>query len=82
MIGTPLEAFYRTAMESREPLTFENRSAVAAGRIFELRAYPAERGISVFGQDITERKRAEEALRESEELPATCSGLRERRGLD
>ena len=67
IVGTPLEAFYQTAMESPEPLTFENRSAVAAGWIFELRAYPTERGISVFGQDITERKRTEEALRESEE---------------
>ncbi len=67
ILGTPLETFYRTAMECREPLTYENRSVVATGRSFELRSYPTAGGLSIFGTEITERRRAEEALRESEE---------------
>ncbi len=64
--GTPLETFYRTAMESREPLAFENRSNVAIGRTFELRAYPSEEGLSIFGQDVTERMRTEATIRKNE----------------
>ncbi len=43
ILGTPLEAFYRTAMESVEPLTYENPSAVATGRHFES-AHVSHRG--------------------------------------
>ncbi len=64
--GTPLETFYRKAMASRQMLTYTNSSAIAAGKDFELRSYPMEDGIAVFGQDITDRKRAEEALKASE----------------
>jgi PAS domain S-box-containing protein len=77
IIGTPLEAFYRKAMESQEPLTYENPSVVAFGKHFELHAYPMEDGLTVFGQDITERKLAEEALQQrNEELAATEEELR------
>ena len=34
---------------------------------FEVSAYPSKTGLSVFVKDVTERKRAEQALRESEE---------------
>ncbi|RJP75260.1 MAG: PAS domain S-box protein [Candidatus Zixiibacteriota bacterium] len=67
ILGTPLEEFYRQTMQSRRALTYVNPSVVAPGAYFELHAYPFGNGLSVFGQDITERKRAEEALRESEE---------------
>ncbi|NJO81170.1 MAG: PAS domain S-box protein [Cyanobacteria bacterium RM1_2_2] len=36
-------------------------------RWLEVRAYPSTEGIAVYFQDITDRKRAEEALRQSEE---------------
>ena len=65
--GDSAQTFYRAAMESREPLALENRSAVASGRVFALRAYPSDEGLTVYGQDVTERTLAEEALRESEE---------------
>ncbi|WML67833.1 MAG: hypothetical protein METHP_01399 [Methanoregula sp. SKADARSKE-2] len=64
--GTPLETFYRGAMASRQMLTYTNSSAIASGKEFELRSYPMEDGIAVFGQDVTDRKRAEEALKASE----------------
>jgi PAS domain S-box-containing protein len=68
IVGTPLETFYREAMASQEPLTFTNTSIVATGKQFELHAYPMEDGLSIYGQDITDRKKAEEALRESETI--------------
>jgi PAS domain S-box-containing protein len=66
ILGTPLEEFYRKAMAARQPMTYTNPSVVARGHHFELHAYPAEDGLTVFGRDITERKRAEEALRDAE----------------
>jgi PAS domain S-box-containing protein len=61
--GTAVEAKYRRAMAEREGAAFEHYS-VAWQRWFDIRVYPARgEGISVYFQDITERKRAEEALR-------------------
>ena len=76
ILGTPQEAFYRQAMSSPEPLTFTNRSTNVGGRDFELHAYPMEDGLSIFGQDVTERNKAEEALiRKEDELMNTLSLL-------
>jgi len=66
IIGTPLETLYREVMVWRKPRTYENKSAVALGRYFELHVYPlGDSSIAIFGQDITERKEAEVALREA-----------------
>jgi PAS domain S-box-containing protein len=64
-VGTPFERAYREAMEKRVPVMLEERYAPWE-RWFENRVYPTPEGISIFFHEITERKRAEDALRESE----------------
>jgi len=65
IIGTDHEAFYRTAMETREIQRFEIRG-VLTDQWYSINIYPSIDGISLYWQDITDRKRAEEALKASE----------------
>ena len=51
----------------REPFHLETPSLIAPGKWVEVHAYPTEDGLSVYFRDITERKLAEKALRESEQ---------------
>ena len=62
------ESFTRmqVAMEERRPASYESYSAFL-GTWVSISLYPTARGLSVFFQDITERKRIEQALRSSEE---------------
>ncbi|RPI29275.1 MAG: PAS domain S-box protein [Chloroflexota bacterium] len=64
--GTPLERNYRLVMEKRQSVTFEMQG-VYQGAWYNISIYPYHEGISVYWQDITERKKAERALQESEE---------------
>ncbi|WP_276279086.1 PAS domain-containing protein [Halorussus caseinilyticus] len=57
---------YRTAMETQEPTSFEFHHPEPGELWYEVRAYPSETGLSVYFQDVTERKRRERALEESE----------------
>jgi PAS domain S-box-containing protein len=57
------EAYLR-AMETQKPTTVVAQSSVAEGRWIEARAFPAADGLSVYGRDVTERKRMETRLRE------------------
>ncbi len=67
IVGTPLETVYREVMASRKPRIYENKSVIASGRYFELHVYPiGERGLAIFGQDITDRKKIEMALHEAQ----------------
>jgi PAS domain S-box-containing protein len=65
MVGTTLETYYRRAMADRIPLQLENYYEPWQSW-FDIRIYPAnDGGISVFFQDITERKNADEAARKT-----------------
>ncbi|WP_255149503.1 PAS domain-containing protein [Halorarius halobius] len=59
--GTGFEENYRRAMATQEPVSFEEHYE-PLDRWFGVNAYPSEEGLSVFFQDITERKHHERAL--------------------
>ena len=67
IIGTEHEVNYRKAMSEGQPQEFEWYS-VLTHKWYNIRVSPSKEGISVFWQDFTERKKAEESLRESEQL--------------
>lgn len=65
IVGTNVETQYRRVMETRSPSHFEYYSPVQDSWV-ELHVYPIEDGIGVYFQDITQRRRAEESLQQSE----------------
>jgi diguanylate cyclase (GGDEF)-like protein/PAS domain S-box-containing protein len=64
--GSPVLAHYRSAMDSGQAAVFETEWR-ASGTWIEVRAYPTEDGLSVYFHDITEQRRAADALRRSEQ---------------
>lgn len=59
--GTDLEKTMRRAIEEQIVASVEHLH-VSSGRWFNIRCYPAHHGLTAFGTDITERKKAEQAL--------------------
>lgn len=65
-VGTTFWREYHRAVAERVSVAFEEFYP-PLGLWVEVHAYPADYGLSVYFQDVTERKRAEAALRESEQ---------------
>lgn len=65
-VGTESEELLRRAASGTEPIERETFSALRK-RWVAFRAQPSEQGLAVYFRDVTERKQAEDALRESEE---------------
>jgi PAS domain S-box-containing protein len=65
-VGSVIYNKYHEAMREQKTVHFEAYSPLT-DRWLELHVYPSEAGLSVYSQDITERKLAEEKLRRSEE---------------
>src|SRR6266850_3487161 len=66
LTGTQFESACRRAMYEGVTVHFEQHYQ-PFDRWFAETAYPSTGGITLYAHDITDRKRAEEALRESEE---------------
>ena len=65
-MGQPFQLAYERAMVEQVPIQIEEYYA-PWNRWFENRIYPSPEGISIFYQEITERKRTEATLEENEE---------------
>src|SRR5206468_10843613 len=65
-LGTRIESEYRTAMERRQPTSFE--VFYEPMQVWkEIRIFPTDEGIAVYSNEITERKRLEEVERTNAE---------------
>ncbi len=74
--GTPVEALYRSVMETGEPGAIEHRHMSDEGEIWlDIRAYPCDDGVALFYRDASPRKAAEARLQRSE--AAARDGLAE-----
>jgi PAS domain S-box-containing protein len=66
--GNKTEKVYLEVLSSKTPKSFINEfQSNGKSFAFEVSVYPSPEGLSVFTKDITEKKRVEEAIRESEE---------------
>ena len=67
VVGTEVEDYLRRAAKEGISTSWEHLSEPRQ-RWYDIRVYPSQnRGISIYFRDVTERKNAEDALRESED---------------
>jgi two-component system cell cycle sensor histidine kinase/response regulator CckA len=64
---SPFGVAYRRAVEENVPVQVESFYPEPLNAWFEVRCYPSPEGLSLFFTDVTERKRADQELRESQE---------------
>jgi PAS domain S-box-containing protein len=65
--GAPITEMIVRARETGKPVEVETPSELTSGRWLRVAAYPSIEGVAVYFHDVTERRQAEEALRDSEE---------------
>ena len=70
LLNTKFETAYRDAMENERVTSVEDFYA-PSGRWIHLNIYPSREGLSVFAQDVTERRVQQDKLLLSEKLAAT-----------
>jgi PAS domain S-box-containing protein len=68
-VGTIVEAAYRRSRLTRKPERFERFDTVL-GRWFSVHLYPSPEALTIFAQDISDLKTAQEALLRAEKLSA------------
>ncbi|SFL54601.1 PAS domain S-box-containing protein [Halogranum rubrum] len=61
LVSTVTEERYREAMETQKPVSFETQSSLG-DEWFRVNAYPSETGLSIYFQDISDRKLREQEL--------------------
>ena len=65
IVGSRFEHCYRQAVETQRPVEFVEFYPPFQA-FFEVRAFPVRDGLSVFFRDVTEQRRSQQALQESE----------------
>ncbi|KAA9396177.1 PAS domain S-box protein [Haloarcula sp. CBA1130] len=68
IVGTELEDKYRTAMETGEPVAFEQRLGEPFNYWIEVRAFPDNDGLTVFSRETTVERERELELERSETI--------------
>ena len=64
--GSLFQQEYERALREQRSVAFETVSLLS-NRWIEVRAYPTRQGLTVYFRDVTDRKQAEEQLREADE---------------
>ncbi|ELZ81703.1 light and oxygen sensing histidine kinase [Haloferax larsenii JCM 13917] len=68
IVGTELERKYRTAMETGEPVSFEQYLEPPFDYWVEIRAFPDDDGLTVFSREITEEREQTHELERSKAI--------------
>jgi PAS domain S-box-containing protein len=67
LVGKEVETYYHQAMENHTTMNFQTHG-VLTDRWYDEKVYPTSEGIAIFWDDITERKKWEEATKRQADL--------------